>query len=167
RDTVRAAALQEAAPSAVLEGLNRAVLDSNADERFCTISLAVVDAEARPVRATLSVGGTPLPYLLRAPGTFEPVGRRGTAIGLLTDVTLADSEVTLEPGDALVFYTDGFTEARSPEGAFAPGLLEASVGACAGLRADAIADVIERTILEFEGGVPRDDMALLVLRVTP
>ena len=79
---------------------------------------------------------------------------------------LETNEESLAPSCSLR-DANHLAEARSPEGAFAPGLLEASVAACAGLKADAMADVIERTVLEFEGGRPRDDMALLVLRVPP
>ena len=45
-------------------------------------------------------------------GRCVPVGRAGTAVGLVADTSLHETTVSLGPGDALLFYTDGVTEAR-------------------------------------------------------
>jgi serine phosphatase RsbU (regulator of sigma subunit) len=119
------------------------------------------------MRAVLACGGHPLPLLLRADGEVESVGLAGTAIGLFEDVELQEVELELGPGDALALYTDGFTEARSPEGAFDPELLARALASAAGGSAEEIAAVVESEVLAFEGGQQRDDMALLVLRVRP
>ena len=117
----------------------------------------------------LACGGHPLPLLVRAGGSVEEVGVPGTAIGLFDEVDLTELEVLLGPGDALVLFTDGYTEARSPEGDFDPDLLQRALAATAGADADAetLADVAEAAVLAYEGGRPRDDMALLVVRVKP
>jgi len=166
RYTVRAGAI-EGAPASVLRLLNRAILDSDAGERFCTIAHARLELMDGSARVTLACGGHPLPLLLRADGTVEEVGRAGTAIGLFPEVELTEVELVLGPGDALALYTDGFTEARTPEGEFDPELLARAVARGAGLDAEGIASVVEREVLAFQGGRPRDDMALLVVRVRP
>lgn len=168
RYTVRAGAI-EGPPAAVLRLLNRAILDADSGERFCTIAHARLEPGEGSARVLLACGGHPLPLLVRTGGSVEEVGVPGTAIGLFDEVDLTEVEVLLGPGDALVLFTDGYTEARSPEGAFDPDLLPRALAATAGTGADAetLADVAEAAVLAYEGGRPRDDMALLVVRVKP
>lgn len=165
RHTVRVAGRRESSPSKVLEALNQAILDADVDERFCTIAHAWVEVTPRCARVRFSLGGHPSPLLVRADGSVEPTGRSGTAIGLFPDPELVDDEVELAPGDALVLYTDGLTEARSPQGVWADGLLEAAVEASKGLDATGMAVMIEQAVLRFEEDQPRDDIGLLVLRM--
>jgi serine phosphatase RsbU (regulator of sigma subunit)/putative methionine-R-sulfoxide reductase with GAF domain len=167
RYTVRAGAISDS-PAGVLRLLNRAILDAEVAERFCTIANAVVEpgsAPGQPTRLVLACGGHPLPLLLTAAGEVRPVGVAGTAIGLFDEVELSEVEVVLAPGDALALYTDGFTEARAPDGSFDPDLLARALASAAGLDAEGIADVLEREVHAFDAGRQRDDRALLVLRV--
>jgi serine phosphatase RsbU (regulator of sigma subunit) len=167
RYTVRAGAI-EGEPAGVLRLLNRAILDSDAGERFCTIVQAMVEPGEGSARVVLACGGHPLPLVLRASGDVEAVGRPGSAIGLFEEVDLTEVEVRLDEGDALVLYTDGYTEARSPDGAFDGDLLRRSLASTpAGASAEDIAETVTAAILAFEEDQQRDDMALLVLRVTP
>jgi serine phosphatase RsbU (regulator of sigma subunit) len=74
--------------------------------------------------------------------------------------------VTLEPGDALVFYTDGVIESRAgSSGVLDERRLAELVATCAGSGADAIAAKIEEAAVLSQDGRPRDDIAVLVLRV--
>jgi sigma-B regulation protein RsbU (phosphoserine phosphatase) len=87
-------------------------------------------------------------------------------MGVFDDANLTEQEARLAPGDALVLYTDGVLEARSPDGAFFgeerfTTLLRSSVG----LDASTIAARIENVVLDFQGNDPRDDVAVLVLRI--
>ncbi len=87
-------------------------------------------------------------------------------MGVFDDANLTEQEARLAPGDALVLYTDGVLEARSPDGAFFgeerfTALLRSSIG----LNASTIADRIEKAVLDFQGNDPRDDVAVLVLRI--
>lgn len=165
RHTVRVAGRRESSPSKVLEVLNQAILDADVDERFCTIAHAWVEVTDRCARVRFSLGGHPGPLLVRADGSVEPCGRSGTAIGLFPDPELADDEVELAPGDALVLYTDGLTEARSPQGVWGDGILETAIEASKGLDATGMAVMIEQAVLRFEEDQPRDDIGLLVLRM--
>jgi sigma-B regulation protein RsbU (phosphoserine phosphatase) len=172
RYTVRAVAVGNAGPTQVLQSLNRAVLDAETGERFCTIAHAVVTPcvggadGGGGARVTLACGGHPLPLLVSRDGVVREVGIPGSAIGLFDDVHLSEVELTLAPGDALVLYTDGFVEVRSPDGRFAPGLLRAALAAASGVvSAERLAEAVDRAVLSFEGGEPRDDMALLIVRV--
>lgn len=166
RYTVRAAAIEND-PSSVLRVLNRAILDADVGERFCTIVHARVEPRDDGLRVQLACGGHPLPLLLTAAGLVRPVGEPGTAIGLFEDVHLTEVELVLAPGDTFVLYTDGLTEARSPDGLFDPELLERVLATAAGRSAEGVAEVVDDAVLAYEGGRQRDDMALLVLRVPP
>jgi PAS domain S-box-containing protein len=166
RYTVRAGAIDEADASQVLRLLNRAILDSDADERFCTIVYATVEplAVEGGARVILACGGHPLPLLLAADGSVRAVGEPGTAIGLFEEVDLREVDVALRPGDSLVLFTDGFVEVRSPSGDFDPDLLARVLATAAGRTAEGIAEIIDAAAHDFEGGRQRDDMALLILR---
>ena len=75
--------------------------------------------------------------------------------------------VTLEPGDSLVFYTDGVIESRpDSNGVLDERRLAELVATCAGDSPDAIAARIEDAAVMSQNGRPRDDIAVLVLRVT-
>ena len=114
RHTLRAAAVYERRPSAVLTLLHRALREARDDGRFCTVAYG----ELRPVAdggalMRLACGGHPLPLVLRAGGAVEPVGKLGTLLGADVEPVLSDVEVELRGGDLLVLYTDGVTEVRA------------------------------------------------------
>ena len=169
RYTVRTAAVGADSPSEVLSRLNQAVLDEGVEDRFCTIAHLMVEPGEGQAKVTLACGGHPLPLLVDAAGGLRPVGRPGSGIGMFPEPDLVDTVHTLGPGEALVLYTDGVLEARSPDGAFDPDLFARALGAAARKGADAagLAAAVEDAVLAFEGGRARDDMAVLVLRVPP
>ena len=86
---------------------------------------------------------------------------------MVPDPRLEDRSAALAAGDAVVFYTDGVTEAGGPTGALGEERLAEVVATCAGLDADAIAGRVEQAALDAEDGPPRDDIAVVVLRVAP
>jgi serine phosphatase RsbU (regulator of sigma subunit) len=86
---------------------------------------------------------------------------------MFDDANLTEQEAHLAPGDALVLFTDGVVEARSPEGIFfgeerLMTILRSSVA----LDASTMAGRIEGAVLNFQEQNPRDDIAILVLRVS-
>jgi len=167
RYTVRTAAGGGLGPSGVLDVLNNSILDDGSGERFCTVALALIHHDATGAHLSLSCGGQPLPMLVDREGDVRPLGEPGMAIGLFANPKLTDVSTTLGPEEILVLYTDGVVEARSPSGTFADGLLEETLRGCAGKNAEAVADTIETALLEFAGGRPRDDTAIVVIRRPP
>ena len=170
RYTVRAAAMQARKPSRVLGTLNEALL-ANAgtrdvmDQRFCTVAYARLRPSEGGARVTSTSGGHPVPIIVRADGRVESACTVGTLIGVLDEPTLADRTVELGPGDLMVFYTDGITEARSGSEVFGEDGMRVLIEGCAGLTASEVAERIERAALDFQDGEPRDDIAIVVLRV--
>lgn len=176
RYTIRAMAMREQCPSAILAGLNEAMLRQGrerGDRTFCTVAYARLEKEddaedggCRGARVTLCRGGHPAPLLLDAGGGVRRIGDPGRAIGVFEDPMLTEQETRLAPGETLVLYTDGVIEARAPDGAFfGEERLMCILRSCAGLDAPTIAGRIESTVLSFQENSPRDDVAVLVLRV--
>jgi serine phosphatase RsbU (regulator of sigma subunit) len=166
RYTLRAAAMRERVPSRTLAMLNEALLRQRDDRRFCTVAYAYLEKLDRGARAGISVGGHPLPIVLRAGGAVEVVGAPGTLLGVVPDPSLDDYPVVLEPGDAVVFYTDGVIEHRvGGDVVLDERRLAELVATCAGQGADAIAARIEEAAVLSQSGIPKDDIAVLVLRV--
>jgi PAS domain S-box-containing protein len=166
RYTLRAAAMREQLPSRSLFMLNEALLRQRNDRRFCTVAYAHIEKLDEGARAGLSTGGHPLPLLLRADGGVEAVGAPGTVLGIYRDPDLEDHAVMLAPGDSLVFYTDGVIESRmSTDGVLDERRLAELVSTCAGRGADAIAAAVEEAAVLSQQGRPKDDIAVLVLRV--
>jgi sigma-B regulation protein RsbU (phosphoserine phosphatase) len=174
RYTIRAVATRESHPSAVLAGLNEAMLRQrreHEDYKFCTVAYAKLETNEgnneHGVKVTVCCGGHSPPFLLKADGSLYKLGQPGHAMGVFDDANLTDQEARLVPGDALVLYTDGVVEARSPDGIFfgeerLMSLLRSSVA----LEASTMASRIEDTVLNFQEQAPRDDIAVLVLRVS-
>jgi PAS domain S-box-containing protein len=164
RYTLRAAAMRERLPSRGLQVLNEALLRQRTDRRFCTVAYAYLESVESGVRLGFASGGHPLPLLVRPDGEVQTVGAPGTLLGVVSDPSFEDRSVELAPGDALVFYTDGVIEERGDGGLEEEQLMELLSG-CAGKGADAIAARVEEEAVRSQGGHPRDDIAVLVLRV--
>ena len=101
---------------------------------------------------------------LEAEGGVSKIGLPGRAIGVFEEPHRTGNR--LSPGDSLVLYTDGVVEARSSDGSFfgeerLASLLRSSIS----LDAETLADLVESAILDFQENDPRDDIAVLVLRV--
>ena len=132
--------------------------------RFCTIAVAHLDRSGPTTRLTVAVGGHPEPLILRADGRVEATGAGGTLIGLVDDPTLSDTRTDLKPGDAVLLYTDGVTEADAPRRVWTPEQLEALVAQLAGATAQEIVDRVADAALSGLTA-PRDDVAMLALRL--
>jgi sigma-B regulation protein RsbU (phosphoserine phosphatase) len=156
-------------PSQILALLNTALLTQREDRRFATVLFGrfASNGHEGAVSFEFSSGGHPLPLVLSANngGGGREVGAPGTLLGIVGDPALRDHQVTLSAGDALVLYTDGVTDAAAPERVWTPPELAAAVGPTAGLDADAIAERKLRAALDSTEGEPRDDIAIIVLKV--
>jgi integral membrane sensor domain MASE1 len=165
RYTLRAVAIHERSPSQILALLNEALLRQGAVAEFCTAAYARLDHGADGARLTMSAGGHPLPLLLRVDGTVESVGRPGILLGVDADPELTDHTRELHPGDALMLYTDGLTDAYAPDRSLDVDDLALVLASCTGRSASEIADRIERAALDDDTRQPRDDVALVVVRL--
>jgi serine phosphatase RsbU (regulator of sigma subunit) len=167
RYTVRAAAMRQDDPSQILGLLNEALLRQRTDKRFCTVLYGRLSHNGHGgVGFEFSSGGHPLPLVLRAATSAGgEVGEPGTLLGIVPDPHLRDETVTLRPGDAVVLYTDGITDSAAPQRIWTGAELAEQVGSVAGVDADTIAERMMATALRDGVPEPRDDIAILVLKV--
>ena len=166
RYTVRAVAMRARQPRTVLAALNDALFQQHA-ERVCTVALARIRLTAGdPAHVTICLGGHPRPLAVRRRGDPAPFGRFGTVLGALTSPTLHESTTTLDPGDALLLYTDGVVEGRRDGEFFGEQRLSDLAGALRDRDAATIAEGVAAAAVEHQHGTPGDDIAVVVVRHT-
>jgi phosphoserine phosphatase RsbU/P len=162
RYTVRAEAMHVPSPAAVLSGLHQALLAYYPDT-FCTVLFLLLDQVPEGHRLTMAAGGHPLPLCRRADGSVETLGRPGSFLGMREKASVSESAAVLGPGDVVVLYTDGVTEAHEGDAFFGETGIAEVLAASAGLTAQAVADAVVAAALAFQHGQARDDMAVVVL----
>jgi serine phosphatase RsbU (regulator of sigma subunit) len=152
-------------PAAAMERLNAVFCESRWEDRFVTMVLALLD----PVRHELTMvnAGHLPPLLRRASGSVTPMGEQsgGLPLGVESASTYEACRFSLDPGDAVVVYTDGLSDALNPEGqSYGNQRLRAQLG----LEADHAATLSQgllNDIRRFVGNRPQaDDMCLTCLR---
>ena len=94
----------------------------------------------------------------------ETVETPGMIVGMLREARFRTVARTLAPGETLLLYTDGVTEARVEGQQLGVGRLAAMLRDCRGMTAQAIAERLEQLVLDYLNGRPHDDIALLALR---
>ena len=115
RYTLRSAATQEPDPATLLHTLNSVLRqeDQYTDHAQCTVALGTLTPHGRRTTVELASAGHPLPLLLRADGDARYLDLLGgQLLGALAHPTITSTTVDLEPGDTLLLYSDGLTEAR-------------------------------------------------------
>ncbi len=166
RYTVRAEALRAPCPSAVLVALHEALLRSHPDH-FCTALFVVLEPGADEARVTVASGGHHLPLCVRRDGTVESVGEPGAILGILDTPPLPDVTTSLDRGDMMVLYTDGVVEARRNGEFFDEERLRAAVLSATTMDAQHVANTVVAAAIEFQEGDPRDDIAVVAIKVPP
>jgi len=151
------------APGALLERLNVQLLRHAPRSRFVTIFYAVLEPDGR--MKWVNAGQNP-PRIRRRDGRIDPLHATGVALGMFEGTTYAASETTLEPGDLLVAYSDGITEAENPDGQpFDEAGLDGVIAAWANASAPEITQAVQRSVLAHVGdGRVGDDLTVLALR---
>ncbi len=163
RYTLRAAAVYEARPSRVLRTTSDILLDQDTEQRFVTAACARLRLGEDRARLTIAVGGHPLPIVVRARGEAAFVGDSGTMLGVLPEPQLSDVIVDLDPGDVIVFYTDGLLDERHSGGTGGEERLLALLARCSGSPVGDIADTLDRYLHGARARLLRDDAAFLIV----
>jgi sigma-B regulation protein RsbU (phosphoserine phosphatase) len=161
---LRTAALHAASPLAAIESLNRALCQDNPQSMFVTLICGMVDLPGGVVR--MAHGGHPPPLRLAAGSTRFIDWPVGSVPGVMEGLAFAETALTLSPGETLLLYTDGMTEARNAAGEMfgAERLRQAAAGA-ASLTAERLDHSLRDAVDAFAAGIePFDDLTLLALR---
>jgi PAS domain S-box-containing protein len=164
RHTLRAVAVHQRVPSAVLSTMSEALRREDG-ERFSTVAYALLEPQAEGARLTVACGGHPLPLVLRRDGHAETIGVPGTLLGIFEEVELEDRSIELEPGDTVVFFTDGLIDSRRSHPLGEGGLLD-FVRTCVDLDAHGTAERFLEAVADPDSEAP-DDVAIVVVRVRP
>jgi len=159
---VRAFAAATASPGALCGRVNRILCPNMGGGRFASFFYGQLDAERGLF--TYANAGHPPPILVRSDGTVERLCHGGGALGLDPAWSFDDETVAVGPGDRLVLFTDGVTEATGGDGAeFGEDRLAGLVRAWRSLDAPALTARLTEAVRAFAGGAPQDDVTLVVL----
>jgi serine phosphatase RsbU (regulator of sigma subunit) len=159
----RSLAREHSEPGDFLSAANEIVLEEIASGKFITLLFLTVDG--RRGELACASAGHPPPRLLRAGGVPEPLAVGGLALGVEGGQDYEEARVRLEPGDAVVLYTDGLLEARRDGELYGEQRLDAALAANARLPAQELADALLADCRAF-GGELGDDCAIVVLKRT-
>lgn len=169
RYTLRAAAVYDPNPATALSTLNTALHEQYEGDygRFCTAIFGLLTRHGDSFSLTLASGGHPAPLLIRADGTadYQPVPG-GPFIGVLDDAIFTATTIRLEPGDTLLIYTDGLTDARTgaARARYGDEALRAFAASLAPATATSAVTAIIALLDGFGDGLD-DDIAVLALNV--
>jgi sigma-B regulation protein RsbU (phosphoserine phosphatase) len=149
---------------AVLAAVNRQVHASSLEDRYATLFYGVFDGAARTLHY-VNAGHNP-PMVIRRDGSITWLRAGGVPVGIFPDSAYPQEAIQLNPGDLILAYTDGVTEAVNPAGDEwgAESLRKSVVGSEARCAAD-IVDAVFTSMDEFSQGHQTDDATIVVVRV--
>lgn len=162
--TVRAFASASSAPRNVCASVNRLLCGQMIPGRFATMTYVHLDGARRTV--TYANAGHNPPLLVRPDGRVESMRATGTVLGVFDDTGYDEAHLPLEPGDRLLLYTDGITEARARDDEeFGEERLSRALSRHRHLDAPALHAALMKEIGEFATTGFQDDATLLVVEV--
>jgi sigma-B regulation protein RsbU (phosphoserine phosphatase) len=161
---MRSAALQTPDPAQIMAHLNDALQERKLDSQYVTLLFALWNDENQTLQVANS--GAVQPVFCRA-GQPVTVKAEGFPLGMFPDVTYEELSVATQPGDVIVFVSDGILDAENEEEEmYGQDRLSSLLCASRDLPAQAIADEILADVSRFQGAKDRfDDETIIVLRV--
>ena len=167
RQAMRVVSRYERSPGRILSVVNDTIRAQTAPEQFCTAALATMHPTEDGYLLTVACAGHPPPVVVRAEkGEQEEVGSCGALLGVVADRAYEDRACVLGVGDVVAFWTDGVTERRHAGDMFGEHRLLGLLARAANRPAAEVAREIDEAVLGFAPGLPHDDVAVLIARVT-
>lgn len=167
RQSLHTLLLVEQRPAQLLHLLN-AALRAAGSRLFTTLVVGtMVPVQAGGLRLELAAGGHPAPLVLRADGRVDEIAVHGGIVGVLPEVRFHQTTVMLAPGETLLLYSDGATEARKDgdrQELFGDARLKSALSDCAGMPADRVADHLRQLVFGWLGTAEHDDLTLMVVQ---
>ncbi len=163
RHSLRTALLLGLPPSGALAALNAGILAEDTMRRFCTAVCGTIQRDDDGVYLDLSLGGHP-PPLVVGPGGVRDVGPGGPLLGVLAEPGHKTISIRLDPGETLVLYTDGVTEARRHGAFFGEDRLRAVLGSLVDPSPESVVAAIETELDAFVTS-RTDDVAVLTIGI--
>ncbi|TEU10827.1 MAG: PAS domain S-box protein [Anaerolineales bacterium] len=169
RALMRAETEHEDSPATILASVNTSLYEDLAHaEVFITFLAARLDARLGTLTYA-NAGHTETLWWQHGSRTCRPLPATGLPMGIYADASIREERLALRPGDALVFYSDGITEAANPQDElFGLNRLMATVSDHVRRPASDLAQAIVEAVETFRAGAPlSDDLTLIVLKVLP
>ena len=151
-------------PAEVLHYMNDALLEENFEPPiYVSMMYCVIDPHANEV--SIACAGHPAPILVSSQNQVQTVATGGTVLGTRAVAEYSTTKLSLNPGDALLFYSDGLSEVRSRQGnEFSAARLQEIMSAQHTQSASTIAEKLEQQLSgHLEGALPTDDITFLVV----
>jgi phosphoserine phosphatase RsbU/P len=168
RATIRTMAMSGHRPADVLAQANELIVRDSRSDLFLTAAYAELETDSG--RLTYALGGHNRPLWRRAAdGQIEELATSGIFLGSFSDIEIEECSVELAPGDVVLFYTDGVTEAMNAESEFfGEERLHTTIASAAGSSAEQVLEAVLAAVRDFVGdAVPSDDLTLFVVRRSP
>ncbi len=164
RTLIRATSSSQRTAQETLERVNRTLVRDSRSDLFFTCWFGILNPKTGHL--IYSNGGHNPPLLVRADGRIEELKVRGMALGIIEPCPLNEAETVLHPGDVLLGYTDGLTEApRADMVEFGETDLYVNTIKSRHLTASNLVDKIIRAVDRFTAGQPSfDDLTLFVIK---
>jgi sigma-B regulation protein RsbU (phosphoserine phosphatase) len=153
--------------SEMIQLINRLVYDASSESSYVTFFYAQYEVASRTLHYVNAGHNAPILYRKHANPSVLRLEAGGTVIGLLPDFTYEEDHVKLQPGDVLVAYTDGISEAMNhAEEEWDERRLVQALAECHALSAaEIIKYILDRVDAFTAGAQQHDDMTLAVMRV--
>ncbi len=170
RSVLRAQATMSTDPTEVLKGVNRIMFEDIAEDMFVSMLYMVLNTQTLELRVARA--GHERPILVQSHDKHcQIIDSAGVALGMADrdgfDTLLTETSIVLSPGDTLVAYTDGVTEALNGQGdEWGADQLFETIHQAAPNGAHAVINTVQHQLERFVGGIAQyDDMTLLALQV--
>jgi sigma-B regulation protein RsbU (phosphoserine phosphatase) len=164
--SLRTQAETQGSVSSIVTNMNALIAHSTTVEQFATFFLCRIDQN--DLRMSFSNAGHNYPIVYRRTGDRLLLERGGIVLGMMDSASFEEASVDLEPGDRVVFYTDGVNEAmnRTGEDYGEERLMELVQELPAELSSKEMTERIIGDLYEFlDGEEPQDDVTVMILRV--
>lgn len=165
RAIIRTEAMINHNPATVLERANRLIVHDNRSQLLLTAFYCLLDSHTG--RLIYANAGHNWPLWLQATtGECQELTARGIVLGAFREIPLEERQIDLAPGDLLIFYTDGITEAMNAANEiFSQQRLQATVTANSDASAEQVCQAVLEAVKDFTGDTPvSDDITLLVVK---
>jgi serine phosphatase RsbU (regulator of sigma subunit) len=167
RTLVRAVVYHTPSPAGVLRRVNDLIIPDNRQSMFVTAVYGVLSLGSGEFTYA-NAGHNPPVWMSNTGKMLESLHRTSAALGIIKDLSIRERTISLGPGDLLLFYTDGLTEAFSPEDdTYGEARLQEVLKAAETSPARDVLNALEASVKQFMGPLPAaDDLTMLALKRT-